>query len=126
MKIKILINTLMVCLCFSILVPNMILSEDASTAASSSSTELTNPISESNPTIIIANVIRAMLGVLGAVTLLMFIYGGFMLVFSQGNEEKLKKGRGTLIWAIIGMAIVLTSYSILSYVFKIIAGSTGA
>ncbi|MFA6027410.1 MAG: hypothetical protein WC752_00585 [Patescibacteria group bacterium] len=104
----------------------MILSEDASTAASSSSTELTNPISESNPTIIIANVIRAMLGVLGAVTLLMFIYGGFMLVFSQGNEEKLKKGRGTLIWAIIGMAIVLTSYSILSYVFKIIAGSTGA
>lgn len=82
---------------------------------------LLNPIGEDNPMVIIANVIRAILGVLGAVTLLMFVYGGFMLIFSAGNEERLKKGRETLIWSIIGLAVVLSSYSILSYLFTILA-----
>jgi len=114
-----LIFCLLIIACFSIFPTHILLS--AGTSAS-----LTNPIAESNPVKIVAYVIRAMLGVLGAITLLMFIYGGFMLVFSGGNEEQLKKGRGTLVWAIIGMAIVLSSYSILSYLFKILATSTGS
>lgn len=87
---------------------------------------LDNPLKAQgdDPVAIIGNIIRAMLGVVGAVTLLMFLYGGFMLIFSAGEQEKLEKGRKTLIWAIIGLAIVLSSYSILSYVFKILVGST--
>lgn len=97
----------------------------ADTSTCDPNTQLCNPIGESHPDVIVANVIRAMLGVLGAVSLLMFIYGGFLLVFSHGEEEKIKKGRGTLIWAIIGMAIILSSYSILSYLFKAITTSMG-
>ncbi|MFH0818772.1 MAG: hypothetical protein V1898_02140 [Patescibacteria group bacterium] len=84
---------------------------------------LQNPIKADNPVEIIALILKAMLGVLGGVTLIMFIYGGFMLIFSGGGEEKLKKGRDTLLWAIIGMAVVLSSYSILSYFFKILTTS---
>jgi len=85
---------------------------------------LPNPVGEASVIVIVGNVIRAMLGMLGAATLIMFVYGGFMMVFSAGNEERLKKGRGTLVWAIIGMAIALSSYSILSYLFKILATAT--
>lgn len=95
----------------------------AATTATSTTT-LNNPLKEDNPVAIIGNIIRAMLGVVGAVTLLMFLYGGFMLIFSAGEQEKLEKGRKTLIWAIIGLAIVLSSYSILSYVFKILVSSS--
>jgi len=94
---------------------------DTTTAAD---TTMGNPLKEDNPVAIIGNIIRAMLGVVGAVTLLMFIYGGFMLIFSGGEQEKLEKGRKTLIWAIIGLAIILSSYSILSYVFKILITAT--
>jgi cobalamin biosynthesis Mg chelatase CobN len=93
-------------------------------SGTTTTTSLSNPLKEDNPIAIIGNIIRAMLGVVGAVTLLMFLYGGFMLIFSAGEQEKLDKGRKTLIWSIIGLAIVLSSYSILSYVFKILLQAT--
>ena len=77
------------------------------------------------PTYIVAAVIQALLGVVGSVTLLIFIWGGFKLIFSGGNEEKIKKGRSTLMWAVIGLAIILSSYSILQYTFNLLTAASG-
>lgn len=99
----------------------------AATTSTSTSASLPNPLGDqTDPVQITANIIKAILGILGAVTLIMFIYGGFKIIFSAGNEQKLEKGRNTLIWAIIGLAIVLSSYSILNYVFTALLSSTGA
>ena len=73
-----------------------------------------------DPSYIVAAIIQALLGVVGAVTLLIFIWGGMKMIFSGGNEEKIKKGRDTLLWAAIGLAIILSSYSILQYVFTLL------
>lgn len=75
--------------------------------------------------VIIATILQVMLGFVGAAALLMFVWGGFHMIFSGGNEEKIKKGRDTLVWAAIGLAIVLSSYAILSYTFKIFQTATG-
>lgn len=72
------------------------------------------------PKYIVATVLQALLGVVGAATLLMFIWGGFRLIFSEGNEEKITKSKAILVWATIGLAIVMASYSILSYTFNLI------
>ncbi|MDP3971077.1 MAG: hypothetical protein Q8P90_05315 [bacterium] len=74
---------------------------------------------DAEPILIIGAIIQALLGIVGAATLLMFIWGGFKVLFSGGNEEKIKKGRSTLLWAAIGLAIILSSYAILQYTFAV-------
>lgn len=81
---------------------------------------LPNPLPVEDPNQIIVNVIKAFLGILGALALVIFIYGGFLLLISGGNTELVSKGKRTLVWAIIGLAIILSSYGIVSYLFDVI------
>lgn len=61
------------------------------------------------------------LGIVGSLTLLMFIYGGFLFLVSSGSNEQITKAKGVLIAAVIGLAIVFSSYLII----KFILGSMG-
>lgn len=63
---------------------------------------------------IIKQVITVALGIIGALTLLMFVWGGFEWLTSAGNPEKVKSGTQTMIWAIIGVILVFSSYLLLS------------
>lgn len=74
--------------------------------------------SQQEPVFIIATIIQVLLGFVGAATLLVFIWGGFNLIFSGGEAEKINKARSTLLWAVIGLAIILSSYAILQYTFS--------
>ncbi len=38
---------------------------------------------------------------------IIIIWGGFSILFAAGDPEKMKKGRGTIIYALIGIAIAL-------------------
>ena len=82
------------------------------------------PDTQQEPVLIVATVIQALLGLVGAATLLVFIWGGFKIIFSGGVEEKINKGRATLLWATIGLAIILSSYAILQYTFNIFKTAT--
>jgi len=75
-----------------------------------------------DPRIIIGNIIRAALALIGAVALAMFILGGYMWLFSAGNQERVKKGRNTLVWASIGLAVIFASYGIVSWVLANLKG----
>ena len=79
--------------------------------------QLENPIQASTVPEIVVNVIQVLLTLLGSAALLVFIYGGIMMITSAGNEERLKKARSTLIWAIAGLVIILVSYSLMSFIF---------
>lgn len=61
------------------------------------------------------NVARYLFGIVGALALLFFIYGGFILILSQGNPEKIQKGTGAIIAAIIGLAIVFAAYVLVNF-----------
>ncbi|MBI4407327.1 MAG: hypothetical protein HY565_02390 [Candidatus Kerfeldbacteria bacterium] len=74
---------------------------------------------QTEPVLFIAIIIQALLGIVGAGALLMFIWGGFHMIFSGGSEERIKKGRDTLLWAVIGMAVILTSYAVLQFIFGV-------
>ncbi|MBI4779556.1 hypothetical protein HY797_03850 [Candidatus Falkowbacteria bacterium] len=58
------------------------------------------------------------LGIVGSLALLAFIAGGLMMMLSAGNQEWVTRGKQTLIGAVIGLAIVFTSYTIIYFVFK--------
>jgi len=72
-------------------------------------------ITDINYTII--RVSEIILGVVGSLALLAFVVGGFMLLVSGGNKNWIDRGKATLIGAVIGLAIVFLSYTIISFVF---------
>ncbi len=68
--------------------------------------------------IIIIRVISKVLGVIGALALAAFVYGGVMWLISGGNEEKVKTGMHAMMYAAIGILVIFAAYAILSTVLK--------
>jgi hypothetical protein len=81
-------------------------------------TILPNPLGEGVTDIsqIVGNVLRALFGILGSIALLMFIYGGFTWLTSGGVAEKIQKGKDTMVWAVLGIAITFAAYTIVNFV----------
>ena len=69
---------------------------------------------------LIGRIIKTLLGLVGTLALVMFIYGGFLYMTSAGNEEKVTKGKNTIVWAILGLIAVFGAYSIVDFVIKAI------
>jgi len=85
----------------------------------STQTVLQNPLGNvNNVSQLYGRIIYAFLGLSGAVALIMFILGGFSWMTAQGNEEKIKKGRDTLIWAVLGLIVIFSSYAVLRTIFE--------
>lgn len=77
-------------------------------------------LNDTEPTVVAATLIQAVLLLLGTIALVLIIYAGFMWMFARGNEEKVETARSILTSAIIGLVIIIGSYSIGSYVFSVI------
>ncbi len=78
-----------------------------------------------NINVVIQNVIGGILGVLGSITLLMFIVGGIMFIAAGGNQEMITKAKAILEWTLKGMFIILISYSVIVFIFNTIVGGGG-
>jgi len=74
---------------------------------------------------IIGLAIKAILGLVGSIALLMFIIGGLTWMTSGGNPEKIEKGKKTLVWATIGLLVIFSSYIILDFVIRKLTTVTG-
>ncbi len=101
-------------------------SSSASTvvATAVNSGSLTNPLGTVNSIPgFIGIIIRGLLGIVGSLSLVMFIYGGFLWMTSGGNEDSVKKGKQTILWAVMGITLIFTSYAILSFVLNILSGN---
>jgi len=58
---------------------------------------------------------RVLFSIIGALALAMFIYGGFILILSQGNPEKVKKGTEAMMAAVIGLVIAFGGYVLVKF-----------
>jgi len=65
-----------------------------------------------------ALIINALLGILGLLFFLLIIYGGFLYMTSAGNDEHIKRAKKLISAAVIGLIIVLVSYSLTLFIFK--------
>lgn len=54
---------------------------------------------------------------LGALTLLVFVYAGFLWMTAAGNEEKIAKARQTILYGVLGLVAILGSYVILNFIY---------
>ena len=63
-------------------------------------------------------IINVVLGVLGVVAVGVVIYGGFLFLTAQGDPGRIKKGKDSITWGIIGLIIALLSWSIINFVLS--------
>lgn len=72
---------------------------------------------------VIASIIRIVLSLLGLVTIIIVLVGGFQWMTAGGNDEKVKAGKKWIINGIIGLAIVLASFALSNFVVSSLAGA---
>jgi len=77
---------------------------------------LTNPLSVDTPQALIGKVINSILGVVGSLALLIFVYGGLIWMTSSGSPEKVKQGRDTLLWAAVGLVVIFSAYGLTRFI----------
>ncbi len=76
----------------------------------------------SDPRYIVAIIIRAALGLLGTIFLVLTIYAGFLWMTAAGSEEKVSKAKKLLFDGVIGIAIILAAYSLTWLAFRLALG----
>lgn len=81
------------------------------------------PNSAGDVLVFINRVKNIALGLVGLVILVMVIYGGFLYMTSGGNEDRMAKAKQTLMYAFIGLALVVLSYGIVFFVVTALGGS---
>lgn len=71
----------------------------------------------------LGRVIRLFTGVVGSLALLMFVYGGFLMLTSRGEAEKIEKGKKIFTYSTLGLIIIFGAYAILRTLFETIGAA---
>ena len=65
---------------------------------------------------LVQTLLNYFLGFLGFVATVMVIYGGLLYVISAGSEENVGKAKNILLYAVIGIVIILLSFALVNTV----------
>lgn len=84
--------------------------------------KLPNPLGINTVPELSNRVINGVLGAVGAIALLYLVWGGITWMTSRGNSDSVKKGKDTIVWAILGLAMIFSSYVILKFVIEVMRG----
>jgi len=75
--------------------------------------------------VLIGKIVGQLMGFVGVIFFVLMIYGGFLWMTAQGNEEQIKKAKSLITGAVIGIIIVFSAYAITSFVITNVGESTG-
>ncbi|MEK7653618.1 MAG: hypothetical protein AAB358_04015 [Patescibacteria group bacterium] len=65
---------------------------------------------------VVNRAINYILGIVGVLGLIAFIYGGVEWMIASGDTAKITKGKTTMVWAVWGMAVIFASYAVIKFV----------
>jgi len=65
---------------------------------------------------LVVTISNAILAIVGVVAMLFLIIGGFQYITSAGNPESVGKAKTTILYAIIGLIVVILSWAIVNFV----------
>ena len=58
----------------------------------------------------------------GIITVIMLVIGGFKYIISGGDGKKISDAKNTILYAIVGLVIVVLAYSIVNFILQAISG----
>ena len=71
----------------------------------------------------IQDVVQFLLGFLSIIAVIYIIYAGFVLLTSGWDDEKLKTTKNTIIYVIIGLAVIWLAGPITTFVFRVLGSA---
>lgn len=74
---------------------------------------------------IFTTIVDTMLFLIGAIAVIMIIFGGFRYVVSGGNATSVTAAKNTILYAIIGIVVALLSWAALDFILTSLEGGTG-
>ena len=82
--------------------------------------QIVNPLPGiTSVTDVIVTVISWVLGVSAVISVFAVIIAGVRMVLSFGKDDDLRKAKEMMLWAVIGLAVILTSYSVIAIIVQI-------
>jgi hypothetical protein len=65
--------------------------------------------------ILAINISRYVFSIIGGLSLLMFVYGGFTMIISQGSSEKIQQGKNIMVAVVVGLLIAFGGYLLVNF-----------
>jgi hypothetical protein len=90
--------------------------DTAQSGLTSTGTQIYGDSAETDLPKIIGSIIKAVIGFLGIVMLVLIIWGGWEYMASGGEKAKAEAARKRIINAVIGLAIILAAYALTSFI----------
>lgn len=100
-----------------LLAPGMAMAQDDPFGRNSLQNLSTAPETSKDIFEVVANITNIILTFLGAIAVLLFLYGGFKWFTSQGNSEQIEAAKKIMGAAVVGLAIIFASYAAAQYIF---------
>jgi lysylphosphatidylglycerol synthetase-like protein (DUF2156 family) len=75
---------------------------------------------------IFTSVVNVMLFIIGAICVIMLIYGGIRYTTSGGNATNVTAAKNTILYAIIGLVIAFLAFAVVNWVLTQITPTGGA
>lgn len=66
----------------------------------------------------VSTAVNIIFGITASITLLMLVIGGLRYILARGDPSGTAQAKNTLLYAIIGLFVVLTAYAIVTFVVK--------
>ena len=67
---------------------------------------------------IVQSILNWIFGIIGIVAVVMIIIGGINFMTSAGDPGKVKKGKDTILYGIIGLVVALLAFAIVNFVLN--------
>lgn len=72
---------------------------------------------------IFTTIVNTMLFIIGAISVIMLIYGGIRYTTSGGNATSVTAAKNTIMYAIIGLVIAFLAFAVVNWVLGSLSGS---
>ena len=77
-----------------------------------------NPGGFKSPELFVGRLIKGVMGIVGSLSLVMFIYGGILLMTDRGGGEQSAKAKEIIVWTSLGLAVIFAAYAIVDFIFE--------
>lgn len=71
-----------------------------------------------SPVDLVNRAIRILLAFIGSISLVLYIWSGFLWMTASGNTEQVGKAKNIMVWTTLGVVMMLVSYMLASFIFK--------
>ena len=67
---------------------------------------------------IISLIVKVLMFIIGAISVIMIIVGGIRYTISQGDSSKLTTAKNTIMYAIIGIVVAVLAFAVVNFVLQ--------